>query len=144
MLTKIRHGAEVDIPTQREIAQIIATAFDRQQSETYRRMKGSINLDGTGAGVERVRVNTQQYDALLERVTLTSGPNALFQFYENAQQGSDLLEVVQLGAAGLYSDSFSNNIYIPAGSQLFIAVTGGAANGQATYNLQIKLIKAVQ
>lgn len=142
MKQQIKPGATLDIPTTQEMAVMIAGAFDSQRGDTYRRLKGSIQLDGTGAGTDSINVKAPRlYDIILERVSCT-GVNALFQFFENQNNPSDLLEVVQVGAAGLYSDAFSNCIFLPAGSALVVQVTGGPASGSATYNIQAKLIKA--
>ena|SRR5487761_130339 len=131
------HGATIDATTTAETAAIIAAAFEHQNADEYWREKGAILLDGTGAGNTLLKVSSQ-YDWLLERVTLT-GVNALVSIYENQVAGADLLEVVQIGAVGLYSDSFSNILWVPANSQVVISVSGGPSNGQMTFNLQIKL-----
>lgn len=137
MRQRIVHGGTIEAATHDEIGQAVARAFELSAVEDYERKKGVIALDGTGAGVATLAVSAQ-YDWLMERVTLT-GANALVQIFENSQQGTDLLEVVQLGAAGLYSDSFANRLYVTANSQVVVAASGGPANGQVTFNFQIKL-----
>jgi hypothetical protein len=143
MKQRISHGATVDATTPDEVARIIAAAFDTRQDYDYHREVGAINLDGTGAG-SQARHLTRQYAWLCERIAVTAGANALITLYHNQQQGTDLVEVIQLGAAGMYSDSFANNLYVPAGSRLLIVCSGGAANGQMTYNIQARLIQVAE
>lgn len=145
MRQRIAHGATIDTATPDEVAALIAGAFDRRDDYDFKREPGTVNLDANGNGTKTLHL-TRQYAWLCERVALTTQPAAaaLIALYHNQVQGSDLAEVVQLGAAGMYSDSFSNRLYVPAGSQLVIAVTGGAANGQATFSIQIRLIKVAE
>lgn len=144
---KIVHGAEIDTVTPQELAEVIAKAFEEKRPEQYHRIRGIVNLDANGNGQNRPpdeSINVPpQYDLLLERVVIggVGAVNSVVCLYENQVQDTDLLEVIQMGAAGRYSDSFSNNLYIPANSQLFVVVTGGVANGQVTYNLQGRLVK---
>lgn len=149
MRQRISHGAEIDAATPDEVARIVAAANARQGPREYRRLKGIINLNATGTGQTTPQANgdlvvPSQYDLLLERVTFggTGAANALIGVYENQVADTDLLEIAQLGAAGKYSDSFSNRIYVTANSVIYIAVTGGVASLQVTYNMQGRLIKA--
>lgn len=145
MRQQVRPGGTLDIATPREIGEIIAGAFSAQMVDEYERKKGTIALDATGVGVTSPAHGlavSAQYDWLLERVTLGGGANAagaIVKFYENGASDTDMLEVVQLGAVGLYSDSFANRLYVTANSVLLIAVSQGPANGQVTFNLQIAL-----
>lgn len=143
MRQRISHGATIDAATPDEVARLIAAAFDTQRDYDYHREMGAINLDASGNGSASLYM-TRQYAWLMDRVALTAGGPALIGFYNHQQQGSDLIEIVQLGSAGMYSDGFSRGAYLPAGNKLLIVCTGGAANGQMTYNLQIRLIKAVE
>lgn len=146
MRQKISHGAEIDAATPAEVAAIIAGVFDRKAPTEYRRLKGIINLNAAGAGSTAAAdlLVPSQYDLLLERVAFggNGGANALVGVYENQASDTDLLEIVQMGAIGKYSDSFSNCIYLTANSSVLIAVTGGVANLQVTYNMQGRLIPA--
>lgn len=139
MKQEIRHGATLETATPAEVARIVAAELDTRQVTDYTRRKDIITLDGTGAGQAKLNVSSQ-YDWRLERITIAGAGavSALVEFYENQIAPLDLLEVVQLGATGLYSDSFDNTLYLPANSQLFVAVTGGVASLQVTYNLQIR------
>lgn len=143
---RISHGSEINTATPEEVAAIVATAMDRKQVTEYRRLKGIINLDASGNGQSRPAENKipSQFDILLERVTIggAGAVSALVVVYENQVQDSDLLEVIQLGTVGKYSDSFSNRIYVTANSAIILAVTGGVPNLQVTYNLQGRLIPA--
>lgn len=141
-------GGELDIATPTEVGLIIARALEEQRVVRYERKKGVIQLDANGNGVTAPPVHVldvpSQYDWSLERVAIGGGTlaaNALVSIYENQAVDTDLLEVIQLGAAGKYSDSFSNCAYITANSILIIGVSGGPANGQVTFNLQIRLAK---
>lgn len=138
----VRPGGSLDIATPQEMADLIAAAFSQHQNEHYRREKGVVNLDGTGAGQDGKVVAPRLYDYVLERVTASAAAGAVISFYENQQANTDLLESVTIPASGLYSDSFSNSLFLPAGSKLLVVVSAGGANGQATYNLQIKMIRA--
>lgn len=147
MRQRVVHGATLDIATPSEVASIV-DALTANVQENYTRRKGvvALNASGNGQASDEDLVVSAQYDWLCQRVTLGGGPlaaNALVSFYENdAGSDANLLEVVQLGTAGKYSDSFSNEMYVPANSKLIIAVTGGpATDGQVTYNIQIRYIK---
>lgn len=142
----IRHGSEIEAATPGEVAAIIASAFDTRSSVDYRRPKGLVSLDGSGNGAATVEKVSSQYDWVCERLTLAGNgaAGALVQFFENSASDLDLLEVVQIGAAGLYSDSYSNSLYLPANSQLVIQVTGGTPNGQVSYNLQLRQLQRRQ
>lgn len=146
MRQRIAHGADIEAATPKEIADIIAAAFDRKAPSEYRRLKGIVNLNASGAGQTAVAdlLVPSQYDLLLERIALggNGAANALVVIYENQAQDTDLLEVVQLGTVGKYSDSFSNCVYLTANSSILIVVSGGVANLQIAYNLQGRLIPA--
>lgn len=145
MRQRISHGADIDTATPAEVAGIVAAAFERKRPSEYHRSKGIINLTAAGAGTTQGQdvIVPPQYDMLLERVTIGGGgaPSALICIYENHDSSdADLLEVIQMGTVGKYSDSFSNCVYITAHSAIRITVTGGVANLQITYNLQARLI----
>lgn len=145
MRQRIAHGNAIDAATPGEIADIIAAAFDRQTDYDYHREPGTVNLDANGDGSVTKHL-TRQYAWLCERIAVTTQPAAaaIVALYHNQVQGSDLAEVISLGAAGMYSDSFSNRLYVPAGSHLVITCTGGTANGQLTYSIQTRLIKVAE
>lgn len=140
---KIAHGATIETATPTEVAEIIAAQLDARDVVDYTRRKGIIKLSATGTGLAGEQTSPQ-YDWRCERVTI-GGPgavNALVQFFENQSTSTaDLLEVIQVGAAGLYSDGFSNNLYVPANSTLLIVVTGGVAGLDLSYNVQIKQLR---
>jgi hypothetical protein len=135
----LRPGATIETVTPDELDTAITVALDARAVEDYTRRKDIITLDGNGAG-STVELVSPQYDWRIERVTLggAGAAGALVQIYENQQNPMDLLEVIQLGTAGIYSDGFDNSLYVPAAAQIVIAVTGGVANRQVTYNLQIR------
>jgi hypothetical protein len=141
----IRHNATIDSATPQEIAEILASQKQETSVDTYSRIKGTIALNANGAGQSNnADLNvSSQYDWSMERITIggAGAVNALVAVYENQAQPTDMLEVIQLGTAGLYSDSFSNNIYVPANTQVILTVTGGVASGQVTFNIQIRQIK---
>jgi hypothetical protein len=146
MKFSLKPGAEIETTTPQETAQIIARAFDTRTVEEYTRRKGIITLNSSGAGQGKVRLSSE-YDWRIERITLggLGAVSATVQFFENSDNSAaDLLEVVGLGTAGLYSDGFDNTLYLPANSQLIIDVAGGVANLQVTYNLQIKQLPRKQ
>lgn len=128
-------GGTIDVATSEEIEALVK-ALTAKRADEYRREKGVIGLNASGVGVDRSIKASSRYDWWIDRVTLT-GANATFSIFENDELSlTNLLFVAQLGTAGLYSDGASNSIYIPANTQLVIAVTGGPANGQGTYNIQ--------
>jgi len=146
---RIMHGSEVDAATPAEVAQIIAAAFPAQHAHEYRRFKGAIQLNAAGFGQNQVPDDAiyapPQYDLLLERVSL-GGNGALattvIGIFENQLSDVDLLEVITIGAALKYSDSFSNNIYVTSNSAIIVSViVAGSPNLQITYNLQGRLVK---
>lgn len=153
----IKHGAEIETATPADVARIVAEQFDARTVHDYTRRKNNIQLDANGAalqfpggsggsgssqyagycGNEKV---SSEFAWRCERVTIAGNgaANALVQLYENQISPLDLLEVIQVGATGVYSDAFSNTLYVPANSQLIIAVSGGVANENVSYNLQIR------
>lgn len=145
---RMMHGAEIETATPSEVAEIVA-AFAREPAVEYKRFRGVINLNAAGAGQNSVPDDPiyapPQYDLLLERVAIggSGAAGAVVELYENdIQSDANLLEVISVAAVpGKYSDSFSNNIYVPANSAVFILVGGGVANLQVTYNIQGRLIK---
>jgi len=141
----IRHGATVNTATPTEVAQIIAAALQRRTDLTYHQEKGTIALNASGAGTISLRT-PRLYGWLMQRVAIYANPAAaaLILIYENDPTPADLREVIQLGTAGLYSDSFDNVMYIPPGSAVTFVVTAGGASGQLSYNLQIQLIRAAK
>lgn len=146
MRQTIAHGKEIDVATPSEVAELISAQFARRRPEQYRREKGIIDLDANGNGsTHHGIVVSSQYDLLLERITF--GGNGLLAattigVYENQVMDTDLLEWVVIGPSLKYSDSFSNCIYVTANSAIMIAVTGGTANLQVTFNAQGRLIPA--
>lgn len=144
MKQRISHGATIDTATPEEVAKIVAGQFNANRSREYTRIKNTFALDASGNGVHTLHKVPAEWDWLCERITITTGAAALVTFFENAQNPSDMLEVIGLGSTGLYSDSFDNTLYIPANSQLVMVCAGGGANGQLAYNLQIRLLRRPQ
>lgn len=140
MRQMIAHGGFIDAVTPTELATALARGQDRQDDVSWRIFKGAVILDATGAGTTAEKT-PRMYDVILERITITGAVNGLIGIYENQVNGADLREIISLGTAGMYSDSFSNRIYIPAGSSIVLSCSGGPVNGQFTYNMQAKLIK---
>lgn len=120
------------------LERIVKAVEETKETEQFARRKGAVPLDGTGAGVAVLPVPLG-YDWVLQRVTITSTGNGSCTFYENVQANSEVLEII--GSSQLYSDAFSNSIYVPSGSSVLIAFANAGVNGQGTYNLQIKLLK---
>lgn len=139
---KINPGGYLDIPSLDEIKGLFEQrGGDRARGMQYQRHKGSIKTDANGVGLGTVDVSPQ-YDWSIERITI-AGPgaaNALVQVCIDELSASALAEVIQLGATGLYSDSFSNKLFVPANSRLYIGVTGAVASSNITYNLQTRLV----
>lgn len=144
MKQRIAHGATIDAATPEEVAAIFSRVRDQRDDVDYHREKGIINLDAAGKGVRAVHVS-RQYNWRMERVAI-GGPgavNALVTINESdSGSDADMLEVIQLGTAGRYSDSFSNSLWVPAGQRIWLVVTGGAASGQVMFNFQVRLHKA--
>ena len=138
MRTTIRHGGTLETATPAEVETIVSRYAPSSGGQQFHREKGAINLDAGGAGSAALDVSPQ-FDWILERLTATAAANGLVQLFENNNSPADLLEVAQLSAAGLYSDAFAGRLFVPAGSRLIIVVSSGGANGQATFNLQIRL-----
>lgn len=142
---RIVHGLTLDVATPAEVAAIVSRELDKRTGDDYTRRPGVVQLNAAGFGNASEDVSPR-YNWVCERITIggNGAPNALVQLFENdSNSTANLLEVVQVGVGGLYSDGFSNNIWVPANSQLVIAVSGGVAGGQVTYRLQIKRVKAV-
>ena len=134
----IRPGGTIDALTQDELVKLIP----RERDVSYWRTKGAFALNAAGGGQDSIDVSSE-YDFFMERVCIggAGAVNALAVIYADGTQASDMIEVVQLGAAGLYSDSFSNCAYVSANSQIIIVVTGGVANGNVQYNYQIRRVR---
>lgn len=119
---------------------ILSALKDNKTDEHYLRRNVSVQLDAAGNGTLTLQV-PQGYDYILQRVTLTTGGGGTVVFYIDIPQNTNVVEVVGVGASGLYSDSFANNIFVPGGSSLITSFLGAGANAQATANLQIKQIR---
>jgi hypothetical protein len=137
----------IDTSDPKGFAVMFAKVMEEITNERYFRRKGAISLNVSGAGYASINVQGQ-YDWRLERITLAGAgaPSALVTLYENestpgVSDPSDTLEVIQLGTVGLYSDAFDNTLLVPSNSHLIIAVTGGVASLQVTYNLQVRMVK---
>lgn len=140
----IRPGGAIDCVTTDEMTAAITAALNRQRPQQYKRQKGIIALDanGNGQSANGDFIVPSQFDIKIERIVI-GGPgaaNALVCIYENQVNDADMVSVIQMGAAGKYSDGFSNCIYLPANTQVIIAVTGGAVGLQVLYNIQARLI----
>jgi hypothetical protein len=142
---RVTPGGTIDTVTPAELGEAIANAFSYQAVEEYDRHKGVVLLDANGAGHSIIGIKVpSHYDYFFERVAIGGGAqaaNALILMCENEISDVQLLEVIQLGGAGYYSDSFSNDIHVPAGSVVKLGITGGPANGQVTYNMQVRIEK---
>jgi hypothetical protein len=141
---RIIHGKELDVATPQDVAEILARQFDAQSSSAYYRCRGNLFLDSNGNGTDNKNKAPRSHDWILERIALTTTPAAtgVVGIYENQVDPGDLLEIIQFGAGGIYTDSFSNCIFLPAGSSLCVNCVGGPASGQITYNVQVRLQKA--
>lgn len=142
----LKHGATIEAATPAEVADIIAATLDTQRSIDYYPIKGTIDLDASGNGQVALERVSPQYDWLMERVAI-AGPgavSALVAIFEGTTNPSDMREVIQMGAAGMYSDSFSNDMWIPGNSMVIVSVTAGVASEQLAYNFQVRLQKRKQ
>lgn len=139
----IKHGAEIDAATPAEVAAIFAKQADRSVNQRYFRYREAMTLDSNGNGTHYARHVSGEYDWIMERISATATPAAaaLLALYENEPDSSTLLEVIQLGTVGVYTDAFSNCIYLPSNSRLVLVCAGGTANGQCIFNLQIRMVK---
>lgn len=142
MKQRIVHGATIETVTPDEVAAILRANTPKTRGAQYHTDKVSVQLDGTGAGQARI-ATTREYSRRLQRVAVKATPlaAALCLIYDNSTEDGDLREVIQLGIAGLYSDGFSNNMFIPAGNQILFVVTGGAAGGAVAFNIQSELVQ---
>lgn len=145
MRQQIKHGAMIDAATPDEVAEAFRTFLRdnvRKDREEYRIEKGAVLLDGGGNGQLTFRA-PRSYNWFAERITATGGASTTVTFYENtAGQGSDLRENITLDTNGRYSDSFSNDLFIPAGSTLFVVFAGAAGAGlNGTVNMQIRMVE---
>jgi hypothetical protein len=139
---KIAHGALIDTVTPAELGAALRGSQDRSEDYQRHRKKGIIQLDANGAGKDAIHVS-RQYNWRMERVTIggAGAVNALLVLFESdSTSDADMLEVIQVGTAGRYSDSFSNNIWVPAGNRLILQATGGVPSGQITFNFQVRLV----
>lgn len=130
-------GGEIDAVTSDEIAALIR-ALVEDQSDRYAREHGAVPLSAGGGGTDRHVQISPSYDVCFDSVTIGGGAsaaNALVLFYANDENSdTNLVGVVQLGAAGRYSDT-KPVMYLPANTRLVTVVSGGPANGQVTFNL---------
>lgn len=143
----VKHGAVLDTVTTAEMEAAIKRGLDEVRSNEYRKWKGIIKLDATGAGTTEGQdidmFIPQQYDASLERLTIggAGAVNALVTLYENdATSDVNMIEVAQLGTAGKYSGGITNRAYVPSLNRMIIVVVGGVASGQVAFSIQGKLV----
>lgn len=136
MKQRIAHGAEIDAVTPDELREELAHLHHH---DLWHVEKGVIDLSA-GVGNKPIKVSGE-YDWLMKRATIggAGAVNALVLISENdSGSDADLLEVIQVGASGRYSDAFSNDLWIPAKTKLIVSVSNGAA-GQVTFNFRVKL-----
>lgn len=135
----IRPGREVEFATPSEIEAMLSEHMQRNVG-SYHKHRGALQLNGSGVGSDSIDV-PGQHDWIMERITISGAGavNALVQIFENDTSPTNLIEVVQLGTAGLYSDSFDNRVHVPSLSVVVFTVSAGVANGPVAYNYQIKL-----
>lgn len=135
----IKPGHPVDFATPSEVESMLSEHMSRNVG-AFHRHRGAIQLNAAGAGSDTVDV-PGQHDWIMERICIAGAGavNALVQIFENDSSPTNLLEVVQVGAAGLYSDSFDNRLHVPSLSVVVFTVTSGIANGPVAYNYQVKL-----
>jgi hypothetical protein len=135
----IKPGHPVEFATPSEVESIVSEHIQRNVG-AFHRHRGAIQLNAAGAGSDIIDV-PPQHDWIMERIAIAGAGavSALVQIFENDQSPSNLLEVIQMGTAGLYSDSFDNRIHVPSLSVVVFTVTLGVANGPVAYNYQIKL-----
>lgn len=145
--TVARLGAKIETVTPAEMEEIIQRSLVERDIDEYLVKRGVIKLDGAGAGTTvgsemnlDLKVSSQ-FDWELERISVggAGAPSALVGVYENdAGNDTNMLEIIGMGTVGKYSDSFSNNVYVTANTQIVIVVTGGVAGQDVTFRLQIK------
>lgn len=143
----VKHGATLDIPSLEELAQLIAESRDERTHHDYRAEKGTFQMDGSGNFSGTILTADRQHDRILERISLFPGNNiAQVGIYANTTQPTDLLESVKFNATNSsifgYSDSFANNIFLPAGDQLVLVVSGGLASAQGAWRIQTRYLPA--
>lgn len=143
MLQKIVPGQNLDVPSTQEMADIVARTFARFNDKRFHQEKGSIILNASGAGT-LTKSLPRMFGWLMQRITISTSNVAVVNFYQDDVNGSDLRETISVPAAGLYSDSFDNVLYMPPGSNLIIVVTGGPVSGSVSFNLQCQLIESAE
>lgn len=137
---KVVHGGTIETVTPQELGKIIADAFGERRDTEYRRHKDTAAADGGGNCVLTVTA-PRMYDWICERVTLVGTNGGAVNFFENQQAFPDLMEAVTLNANGLYSDSFSNTMLLPAGSKLLIVFSGITPAAPCSVNLQVRMVR---
>lgn len=135
----IKPGHPVEFCTPSEVEAMLSEHMQRNVG-AFHRHRGAMQLNAAGAGSDSEDV-PGQHDWIMERITVAGAGavSALIQIFENDTSPTNLLEVIQMGTAGLYSDSFDNRIHVPSLSAVVFTVTAGVANGPVAYNYQIKL-----
>lgn len=135
----IKPGHPVEFVTPSEVEAMLSEHMQRNVG-SYHRHRGAIQLNAAGAGTDTIDV-PNQHDWIMERIAISGAGavNAIVQIFENDTSPTNLLEAIQLGTAGLYSDSFDNRLHVPSLSVVVFSVTGGVANGPVAYNYQVKL-----
>lgn len=128
----------VSVTTEEGLARVVEAVEENIMWEQYMRRRHITPLDATGAGTIQLVVPLG-FAWILQRVTVTSTQNGLCQFYVDTTNPQDMVEVI--GNSQLYSDAFKNTIFVPGGSNLYAVFSGAGANGQATINMQLRVIK---
>jgi hypothetical protein len=135
----IKPGHPVEFVTPSEVEAMLTEHMQRNVG-SFHRHRGAFQVGAGGTGSDSIDV-PPQHDWIMERVAIAGAGtvNAIIQIFENDTSPSNLLEVIQLGTAGLYSDSFDNRMHVPSLSTVLFTISGGVAGGAVAYNYQIKL-----
>lgn len=133
-----------------KMEELIETVRSDEQVDEYKRLTGSVLLDGSGNGTIQLP-SGQGYGQKLERITVlcpgaTAGNVAIFA---NSVSPGTLLEVVNptslvianIGQVVAYSDAFSNNLYVSDQEVITVQFSGFTAAVEGYVNIQSKIIR---
>ena len=135
----------------KKLDHLIETIQSAQTVDEYKRLPGSIQLDGSGNGTIPL-VSGQGYGQRLERLVfvVTGGATVgLVTVHANSVSPGTVVEtatgvagnIAGIGQVVSYADAFANNIYLSDQEQIVVQFSGYTANAQAYVNIQTKLLK---